>query len=79
MCCHRLLAFGVLLGFLPEGRHVAQTAWLTFTPLNVPFADTRSTEVVDINGRGQIVGPYVDLTEVHGFLATPKRKVRGVR
>src|SRR5262245_63510914 len=69
MSHHLLLALGVLLGFLLGGRHATQAARFTFTPLDVPFADTLSTEAFDINGRGQIVGIYSDSLGEHRFLA----------
>ena len=59
-------------GLPPGGRHVAQAASFTFTPIDVPGAIY--TEAYGINPRGQIVGPYFDSTREHGFLATPKKK-----
>jgi hypothetical protein len=69
---HLCLALLVPLGFLLGGRHVAQAASFTFTPIDVPGAIY--TEAYGINPRGQIVGPYFDSTGEHGFLATPKKK-----
>ena len=60
------------LGLLLGGRHVAQAASFTFTPIDVPGAS--STRAQGITPSGQIVGSYTDSTGRHGFLATPKKK-----
>jgi hypothetical protein len=66
MSRHLCLALLVTLGFLLGGRHVAQAASFTFTPIDVPGAI--STQALRINPRGQIVGFYHDSTGGHGFL-----------
>ena len=63
---HLFLALLVTLGLLLGGRHVAQAASFTFTPIDVPGAFF--TEALGINPRGQIVGSYSDSTGEHGFL-----------
>jgi probable HAF family extracellular repeat protein len=63
---HLFLALLVTLGFLLGGRHVAQAASFTFTPIDVPGASF--TVAHGINSRGQIVGGYFDSTGVHSFL-----------
>ena len=69
---HLCLALLMTLGLLQGGRHVAQAASFTFTPIDVPGAI--STEASGINPSGQIVGTYNDSTGEHGFLATPTKK-----
>jgi len=46
----------------------------TFTTLDVPGAG--GTNAFGINVAGQIVGLFVDATGLHGFLATPERRIR---
>ena len=71
---HLCLALLMTLGLLLGGRHVAQAASFTFTPIDVPGASF--TEAFGITPSGQIVGRYLDSTggTTHGFLATPKKK-----
>ena len=70
---HLCLALLMTLGFLLGGRHVAQAASFTFTPIDVPGASF--TEALGINPSGQIVGLYGDGSGTwQGFLATPKKK-----
>ena len=64
---HLCLALLMTLGLLQGGRHVAQAASFTFTPINVPDAPD-STFAYGINPSGQIVGVYVDSTGERGFL-----------
>ncbi len=71
MSRHLCLAVLVILGLLLGGRHVAQAASFTFTPIDPSGAFF--TRASGINPSGQIVGTYVDSTGEHGFLATPKR------
>jgi probable HAF family extracellular repeat protein len=64
---HLYLALLMILGFLLGGRHVAQAASFTFTPIDVPGASF--TQALGINPSGQIVGHYSDSTgTLHGFL-----------
>ena len=74
MSRHLCLALLVTLGLLLGGRHVAQAASFTFTPIDVPGAS--DTRAVGINPSGQIVGYYRDsfAGAPRGFLATPKKK-----
>ena len=66
MSRHLFLALLVTLGLLLGGRHVAQAASFTFTPIDVPGAS--GTAALGINPSGQIVGLYADSMGRHGFL-----------
>jgi len=71
---HLCLALLMTLGLLLGGRHVAQAASFTFTPIDVPGASF--TEAFGITPSGQIVGRYLDSTGgiTHDFPATTKKK-----